>query len=163
MRRVSAAAALAAALTGCQKQETSAGRARRAAGTALALATVALAAALSGCQKQESSGGHLVLPATSVISTSEQRAIIAADSLRVRAEPSVRAKVLSHFRRGEVVEVLRRGEFEERVAGDVGHWFEVTHQGVRGWVFGSHLELVTAGAAAAEVDALVRAIRAAGN
>ena len=141
----------------------SVGWARRGAGAAVALAAVALAAALAGCQKQESSGGHLVLPATSVISTSEQRAIIAADSLRVRVQPSVRAEVLSHFRRGEVVEVLRRGDFEERVAGDVGHWFEVTHQGVRGWVFGSHLELVTPGTAAAEVEAQVRAVRAAGN
>lgn len=142
------------------------GRARRARGVAVALAVLALAAALTGCQKQESSGGpggHLVLPATSVISTSEQRAIIAADSLRVRAQPSVRAEVLSHFRRGEVVEVVRRAEFEERVAGDVGHWFEVAHQGVRGWVFGSHLELVAPGADAADVQALVRDIRAAGN
>ena len=137
--------------------------ARRGAGAAVALAAVALAAAMTGCQKQESSAGHLVLPATSVISTSEQRAIIAADSLRVRTRPSVRAEVLSHFRRGEVVEVVRRGEFEERVAGDVDHWFEVSHQGVRGWVFGSHLEMVTPGTAAAEVEALVRAVRAAGN
>ena len=140
-----------------------AGCARRTAFAAAALAAVVLAAALTGCQQQESPGGHLVLPATSVISTSEQRAVIAADSLRVRVQPSVRAEVLSHFRRGEVVEVLRRGEFEERVAGDVAHWFEVTHQGVRGWVFGSHLELVTPGTAAAEVEALVRTVRAAGN
>ena len=135
---------------------------RRGARATVAAAAV-LAAALTGCQKQESSTGHLVLPATTVISTSEQRAIIAADSLRVRVQPSVRARVLAHFRRGEVVEVLRRGEFEERVAGDLAHWFEVTHQGVRGWVFGSHLELVPPASGAAEVAALVRDIRAAGN
>ena len=136
--------------------------ARRVAAAAAAAVAVA-AATLTGCQKHESSAGHLVLPATSVISTSEQRGIIAADSLRVRAQPSVRAEVLSHFRRGEVVEVLRRGEFEERVAGDLAYWFEVTHQGVRGWVFGSHLEMVTAGADAAEVAARVRDVRAAGD
>ena len=129
---------------------------------AAAVAAVAVAA-LTGCQNQESSAGHLVLPPTSVISTSEQRGIIAAGFLRVRAQPSVRAEVLSHFRRGEVVEVLRRGDFEERVAGDLAYWFEVTHQGVRGWVFGSHLELVTAGADAAEVEARVRDVRAAGE
>ena len=134
-------------------------RAARAAAAAVAIA----ATVLTGCQKNEVATGHLVLPATSVISTSEQRAIIAADSLRVRAQPSVRAQVLSHFRRGEVVEVLRRGEFEERVAGDLGFWFEVTHQGVRGWVFGSHLELVAPGAAAAAVAAQVRDVRAAGD
>ena len=139
------------------------GRAWRGPGAGALLAALAAAAALTGCQKQEASAGHLVLPATSVISTSEQHAIIAADSLRVRVQPSVRAEVLSHFRRGEVVEVVRRGEFEERIAGDVDHWFEVTHQGVRGWVFGSHLELVTPGTDADEVAALVRAVRAAGN
>jgi DNA-directed RNA polymerase subunit H (RpoH/RPB5) len=137
----------------------SASRAARIAAAAVVLAV----AVLSGCQKNEVATGHLVLPATSVISTSEQRAVIAADSLRVRAQPSVRAQVLSHFRRGEVVEVLRRGEIEERVAGDLGYWFEVTHQGVRGWVFGSHLELVTPGVDAAEVVARVRDVRAAGD
>lgn len=137
---------------------------RWAAGVRAAASAVALAAAvLTGCQKHEAVAGHLVLPATSVIATSEQRAIIAADSLRVRAQPSVRASVLAHFRRGELVEVLRRGELEERVAGDLGYWFEVTHQGVRGWVFGSHLELVTPGADTAEVAARVRDVRAAGD
>lgn len=137
--------------------------ARRRAGRAGIAAAMLAAAALTGCQKGESSAAHLVLPATSVVSTSEQRAVIAADSLRVRAQPSVRAQVLSHFRRGEVVQVLRRGEFEERIAGNLAHWFEVTHQGVRGWVFGSHLELATPGADAAEVAALVRDVRAAGD
>ena len=137
--------------------------ARSRAGLAGIAAVVLAAAMLAGCQKNESSAGRLVLPATSVVSTSEQRAVIAADSLRVRAQPSVRATVLSHFRRGEVVEVLRRGEFEERIAGNLAYWFEVTHQGVRGWVFGSHLELVTPGADAAEVAALVRDVRAAGD
>ena len=136
---------------------------RRHARRVAAAAAVLAAAAAIGCQKQESTAQHLVLPATSVVATSEQRAIIAADSLRVRAQPSVRAEVLSHFRRGEVVEVLRRGEFEERVAGDLAHWFEVTHQGVRGWVFGSHLELVAPGADHAEVEARVRRVRAAGS
>lgn len=121
------------------------------------------AAAVTGCQKNEAATGHLVLPVTTVISTSERQAIIAADSLRVRAQPSVRAEVLSHFRRGEVVEVLRRGEFEERIAGDLHYWFEVAYQGVRGWVFGSHLELVTPGTDAAEVAARVRDVRAAGD
>jgi uncharacterized protein YgiM (DUF1202 family) len=133
---------------------------RAAARRVAAAAAVAVAAAtLTGCQKHESSAGHLVLPATSVISTSEQRGIIAADSLRVRAQPSVRAEVLSHFRRGEVVEVLQHGEHEERIDGDVAYWVEVTYEGVRGWAFGSHVDLVAPGTPADQVSERVRATR----
>ena len=68
--------------------------------------------------------------------------MVVADSLRVRDQPSVRSEVLSYLRRGEVVEVLQRGEREEQIEGESGYWYEVTFQGVTGWVFGSHLELI---------------------
>ena len=132
-------------------------RPRRGAVAALGVVLVVAAGAL-GCRSRESDA-QLVLPATSVVATNEVRGIVTADSLRLRAQPSVRAAVLSYLRRGEVVEVLQRGEQEERVGGNPGHWFEVICEGVRGWAFGSHLELLAPGAAAAEVNARVRAAR----
>ena len=125
-----------------------------------ALLLVVTAAAPTACRKQETDAQELTLPPTSVISTSEQHGIVAADSLRVRVQPSARAEVLSHFRRGEVVQVLQRGEFQERVAGNLAYWFEVNHQGVRGWVFGFHLELFAPGTDIAEVQARAHAVRA---
>ena len=123
------------------------------------LLLVAAGAVLAACRKQETGARQLTLPPTSVISTSERYGIIAADSLRVRAQPSVRAEVLAHFRRGEVVQVVERGEHQERVAGNLAYWFEVNHQGVRGWVFGSHLELFPPGTDSAEVRDRARVVR----
>ena len=100
-----------------------------------------------------------MLPATTVVATNEVRGVVTAESLRVRAQPSVRAEVLSYLRRGEVVEVLRRGEQEERIDGTPGYWFEVSVEGVRGWAFGTHLDLLTPGATDAAVNARVEAAR----
>ena len=121
-------------------------------------AVLVVGAAALGCQQYESEE-RLLLPATTVVATNEVRGIVIADSLRVRAQPSVRAEVLSYLRRGEVVEVVRRGEQEERIAGDLGYWFEVTFQGVRGWAFGTHLDLLAPGATDAEVNARAEAAR----
>ena len=117
-----------------------------------------MGAATLGCQ-QDQSEERLLLPATTVVATNEVRGIVIADSLRVRVQPSVRAEVLSYLRRGEVVEVMRRGEQEERIGGNQGYWFEVTFEGVRGWVFGTHLDLLSPGATDAAVNARVEAAR----
>jgi len=124
---------------------------------ALGAALVACVAAL-GCQQDESEE-RLLLPATTVVATNEVRGVVTADSLRVRARPSVRAEVISYLRRGEVVEVLRRGEQEERIDGTPGYWLEVTFQGVRGWAFGTHLDLLAPGASDAAVNARAEAAR----
>lgn len=147
-----AQAAVAAAVVGAEPFP------RRRRPPAAAAAALLLAAAALGCQQRESAA-HLVLPATSVVETNEVRGVVTADSLRVRAQPSVRAEVLSYLRRGEVVEVVGRGEQQERIDGTPGYWLEVSYQGVRGWAFGSHLELAEPGAAAGEVSARVRAAR----
>ena len=133
-------------------------KARRRGGSAALGAALVVGAAALGCQ-QDQSEERLLLPATTVVATNEVRGIVTADSLRVRARPSVRAEVLSYLRRGEVVEVLRRGEQEERVGGDQGYWLEVTFDGVRGWAFGTHLDLLSPGATDAAVNARVEAAR----
>ena len=111
-----------------------------------ALAALLLAAGALGCQQRQAEA-QLLLPPTSVAATNEIRGVVTSDSLRVRAQPSVRSEVLAYLRRGEVVEVLQRSEQQERVDGTLGHWLEVSYQGVRGWTFGPHLELAAPGAA----------------
>ena len=132
-------------------------RARRGRGAAGLGAVLTLAAVL-GCQQREADA-QLLLPATSVVATNEVLGIVTADSLRVRTQPTVRAEVLSYLRRGEVVEVLQHGEHEERIDGDVAYWVEVTYEGVRGWAFGSHVDLVAPGTPADQVSERVRATR----
>lgn len=141
-----------------RRGQATAGGKRRRSGRAAALAVLlVLAAAVApGCRQREAET-QLRLPATSVVATNEVRGIVTADSLRVRAQPSVRSEVLSYLRRGEVVEVLQRGEQQERIDGALGYWLEVTFEGVRGWAFGSHLEVLAPGAADGEVNARVQA------
>ena len=102
---------------------------------------LALTAMITSCRNQEPIS-PLLLPSTSVIETSEVWAVVTADSLRLRAQPTLRAKILSNLYRGEVVEIFKRSEEKENIDGKTDFWFEVTIEGVNGWVFGSHLELV---------------------
>ena len=96
---------------------------------------------ISSCQNQEPVKPPL-LPSNSVVETSDVWGVVTADSLRLRLQPSLRAKILSNLIRGEVVKILKRGDVQESINGATNYWFEVMIEGVNGWVFGSHLELV---------------------
>jgi hypothetical protein len=61
--------------------------------------------------------------------------------LRVRAEPTNRSEVLSHIRTGVVVEVIGRSDAEDTVENDVAYWYRINYDGLKGWVFGSYLEI----------------------
>ena len=61
--------------------------------------------------------------------------------LRVRSEPSSKSEVLSHIRTGVVVEVIGRSDSEDMVENDVGYWYRINYDGLKGWVFGSYLEI----------------------
>ena len=61
--------------------------------------------------------------------------------LRVRSEPSSKSEVLSHIRTGVVVEVIGRSDSEDVVENDVGYWYRINYDGLKGWVFGSYLEI----------------------
>lgn len=102
---------------------------------------VVLVVLISSCYNQEPVNPPL-LPSNSVIETSDVWGVVTAESLRLRLQPSLRAKILSNLSRGDVVKILKRGEVQESINGETDFWFKVTIEGVSGWVFGSHLELV---------------------
>jgi len=39
------------------------------------------------------------------------------------------------------MEVLTRGDKEDSVESETGYWYRIDYQGLRGWVFGSYIEL----------------------
>ena len=61
--------------------------------------------------------------------------------LRVRQDPSNQATVLSHIRLGAIVEVLTRSDKEESVENESAFWYRVDYQGLKGWVFGTYIEI----------------------
>jgi hypothetical protein len=84
---------------------------------------------------------RITLPSTPVLSIRSTWAAVKSPLLRVRAEPSNRAEVLSHIRIGVVVEIIGRSDNEETLENEVAYWYRVNYDGLKGWVFGSYLEI----------------------
>lgn len=97
-------------------------------------------ASLGGCSRSGSSE-RVTLPPTPVLSIRSTWAVVKSPLLRVRADPSNQATVLSHIRLGAVMEVLTRADKEEVVENETAYWYRIDYQGLKGWVFGTYIEL----------------------
>lgn len=95
---------------------------------------------VAGCRRAGSSE-RVTLPPTPVLSIRSTWAVVKSPLLRVRAEPSNQAAVLSHVRLGAVMEVLTRADKEESVEHETAYWYRIDYQGLKGWVFGTYIEL----------------------
>jgi hypothetical protein len=83
----------------------------------------------------------LNLPPTPILTIRATWAAVKSPLLRVRSEPTNKAEVLSHIRTGVVVEVIGRSDAEDTVENDVAYWYRINYDGLKGWVFGSYLEI----------------------
>jgi len=83
----------------------------------------------------------VTLPPTPVLSIRSTCAVVKSPLLRVRDGASNQATVLSHIRMGAVMEVLTRGDKEDTVENESAYWYRIDYQGLKGWVFGSYIEL----------------------
>lgn len=84
---------------------------------------------------------RVILPPTPVLSIRSTWAVVKSPLLRVRDEPSNQATVLSHIRMGAVVEVLTKSDKEDTVENEAAFWYRIDYQGLKGWVFGSNIEI----------------------
>ncbi len=83
----------------------------------------------------------LVFPATPVLTIRSTWAVVRSPLLRVRIEPTNKSPVLSHVRMGVIVEVIAKSDKEETVEDETAFWYRVNYEGLKGWVFGSYLEV----------------------
>jgi hypothetical protein len=113
----------------------------------LVFAAFAMALVLSSCGKSGSSE-RVSLPPTPVLSINSTWAVVKSPLLRVREQPSNQATVLSHIRMGAVMEVLTKSDKEDTVESETAYWFRIDYQGLKGWVFGSYIEIFDARAKA---------------
>ncbi len=99
---------------------------------------------------------RIELPPTPVLSIRSTWAVVTSPFLRLRGEPLANAAVLAHIRRGAVLEVLSRTDRREELEQISSYWYQVSYEGLRGWVFGAFLEIVDskprAESLAAELD-----------
>jgi hypothetical protein len=109
-------------------------------GAVLLLVCALAMSTLGGCGRSGSSE-RVTLPPTPVLSIRSTWAVVKSPLLRVRADPSNQAAVLSHIRLGAVMEVLTRADKEESVENETAYWYRIDYQGLKGWVFGTYIEL----------------------
>ena len=104
---------------------------------------LALSASLTSLVTCSRSGGteRVILPPTPVLSIRSTWAVVKSPLLRVRQDPSNQATVLSHIRLGAIVEVLTKSDKEESLENESAFWYRIDYQGLKGWVFGTYIEI----------------------
>jgi uncharacterized protein YgiM (DUF1202 family) len=107
---------------------------------ALVLVAATLILFLDSCGKSSSSE-RVSLPPTPVLSINSTWAVVKSSLLRVREGPTNQATVLSHIRMGAVMEVLTKSDQKDTVENDTAYWYRIDYQGLKGWVFGSYIEI----------------------
>ena len=114
---------------------------RRRAGHAAAAAFCAAALALLAACGRSGSSERVTLPPTPVLSIRSTWAVVKSPLLRVRDSAGNQGTVLSHIRMGAVMEVLTRSDKEDTVESETAYWYRIDYQGLKGWVFGSYIEM----------------------
>ncbi|OPZ55610.1 MAG: Bacterial SH3 domain protein [Synergistetes bacterium ADurb.Bin520] len=94
---------------------------------------------LSGCRKDDPFT-DVQMPATPVLAVRANWAVVTSPYLRIRSRPSQDGEVVAHLRNSSVAEVLAKTTYPESVEGQTNYWYEISSDGLRGWVFGSYLE-----------------------
>jgi hypothetical protein len=93
----------------------------------------------TGCGR-EAPLANLDMPATPVFSIRANWGLVVSPYLRVRSRPQAAAEVVAHLRNFSIVEILAKTSYPETVEDKSDYWYEISCDGIRGWVFGSYLE-----------------------
>ena len=114
--------------------------------------SIALLTIMVSCQRQVEPE-KITLPPTPVLSIRSSWAVVKSPFLRVREEPFADAKIHTHVRQGAVLEIISRTERKEMVENDSSYWYNINYEGLRGWVFGSYIEVLDSKSKAREYSA----------
>jgi hypothetical protein len=126
---------------------------RRAAGRGVLLTALSVLSLLLFACQREKPVERIDLPPTPVLSVRSNWGVVRAPFLRLREQPLEKATILAHVRQGAVLEIISHTEEKETIEGESAYWYQVTYEGLRGWVFGVFLEVVET---KAEAESLAR-------
>ena len=104
---------------------------------ALALFVILL---FTSCSKKEQIT-IIDLPATQVLEQNTNFAIITSSHLRLREEPSIKAKAITTLWKGYVLEIISRSTKKEIVEGHENYWYQINYDGLQGWIFGAYIRV----------------------
>lgn len=98
---------------------------------------------LTGCPREDQVR-KIILPPTPAFVNRQKWGVITAPHLRLRQDPKVDAKLVTTFWNPAkiVLEILSQTTVKERIDDLEGYWYQVTYDGLTGWVFGGYLEIV---------------------
>ena len=82
------------------------------------------------------------LPPTQVLEQKTNYAVITSSHLRLRAEPSVKAKAITTLWNGYILEIVSKSSKMENVEGTDDYWYQISYGGLKGWVFGAYIKTV---------------------
>ena len=97
-------------------------------------------AGISSCEKQEQIR-PIQLPPTSVLKVQTTWAVINAPHLRLRELPTDSSRVVRYLKAGFVLEIISKTGTLETLEGEENYWYQITFDGLNGWVFGAYLDL----------------------
>ena len=92
--------------------------------------------------RREAPVESILVPPTPVLSVRSSWGVVTSPFLRIREEPYQRAKILAHLRKGSVLEIISYTEEKVVIEDEFAYWYQVSHEGLRGWVFGAYLEIL---------------------
>jgi uncharacterized protein YgiM (DUF1202 family) len=125
-------------------------------GPVLGVAVIVLAVVALGSCGRSGATERVSLPPTPVLSIRSTWAVVKSPLLRVREEPTNQSVVLSHIRMGAVIEVLTKSDKEETVENEPAFWYRIDYQGLKGWVFGTYIEIFDSRSKADQYAARIR-------
>ncbi len=83
----------------------------------------------------------LELPPTQVLEQNTNFAVITSSHLRLRTEPSVKAKAITTLWKGYVLEVVSKSSKKETVEDQENYWYQINYDGLQGWIFGAYIKV----------------------
>jgi len=96
--------------------------------------------AMSGCNSGEKVA-PIDLPATTALVLQTNWAVITSSHLRLREGPGVNSPVVATLWKGSVLEIVSKTSTKDTVEEGEDFWYQISYDGLAGWVFGSYLEL----------------------
>ncbi len=80
------------------------------------------------------------LPATTALVLESNWAVITSSYLRLREGPGTSSAVVATLWKGSVLEIVSKTSTKEVVEDEEGFWYQISFDGLAGWVFGTYLE-----------------------
>ncbi|MFW6235141.1 MAG: SH3 domain-containing protein, partial [Spirochaetota bacterium] len=92
---------------------------------------------LLGCAEER----ELSLPEVRALTDRPEWAVVTDGYVRVHRQAELEAPVVGHFRRGDVVTVIRESVFTDEIDGQFHRWYQIANDTLDGWVFGASIDL----------------------